>query len=95
MASNKITSLANGLMLASKTPAGGVAMVGTPVHNGCMAKKKPQPPDRHKASGMVRLPKSLTDPLDRLVGVEGINRAELVRSAIREYLRARGMWPPK
>jgi hypothetical protein len=71
-------------------------MVIVGMQNGCMAKKKATAtPDRHKPAGFIRLPLSMIEQLDKLVEANATDRSEEVRNAVREYLKARDLWPPK
>lgn len=57
---------------------------------GVMAKN-----DQHKNRGkLVRLQERMWNQLDILVDRNGSSATEEIRIAVREHLRAAGLWPP-
>lgn len=50
--------------------------------------------DRHKPSKTARVRKRLAEALARLVEANASDFTEEVNNAVREYLRARNLWPP-
>lgn len=52
--------------------------------------------DRHKAGFLVRIPAAYGPVLDSLVDDNpGSDRTEWVRTAVRQYLESKGLWPPR
>lgn len=51
------------------------------------------PPDRHKPSRMVRLPKAMADLVDGVARNKMTDLTTEVKQAIREYLERLGRWP--
>lgn len=45
--------------------------------------------------GSVRIPSVFLEQIDKLVALNLSDRSEEIRHAVREYLKARDLWPPK